>query len=76
MPVTSVCLASGTRITVRPSWPRTTVTSRSKAARCLVPRSAGFDAVREGIERATPPWSTTWMLAWSAATEPSIRYRV
>ena len=42
-------LVSGTRITVRPSLaPRATVTSRSSAARCLVPRSRGSRSVRDG----------------------------
>src|SRR5262245_39165967 len=59
-PVVWLPLTSGTSTNVRPSArPRTTVTSRSVAARCLVPRNTGFVSVRERMSRAMPPRSTT-----------------
>ncbi|HEX2064845.1 MAG TPA: hypothetical protein VHE80_10540, partial [Acidimicrobiales bacterium] len=33
-------------------------------------------AVRDGMVRATPPWSTTWMVSRWPATPVSTRYRV
>ena len=71
MPTVSLPLISGTNTSVRPSRrPCATVTSRCVATRCFVPRRVASVAVSDGKPVVL---STTWMVAVSSASSPSMR---